>query len=209
MALCFAIGVAAERDLLGLLGEVQGGNGVLAHGLLVFVVKFGIFVLDDLAHADLGQFLGHQFLVEQAALDRRLVLNEGGNHFVQIFLADARGFLALGVGKPFDLDLELAGLLVEADVAFVGVVAAFAVVEARRRAAVLGFFGLNSKRGASTCSISKLAAMAFSVSLTASVTASSEASGSAIRLVKRARVLPGASRVARPMICTISVRLER
>ena len=51
--------------------------------------------------------------------------------------------------------------------------------------------------------------MALSVSFTASVTASSEASGSAIRLVKRARALPGASRVARPMICTISVRLER
>ena len=51
--------------------------------------------------------------------------------------------------------------------------------------------------------------MALSVSFTASVTASSEASGSAIRLVKRARVLPGASRVARPMICTISVRLDR
>ena len=31
----------------------------------------------------------------------------------------------------------------------------------------------------------------------------------AMRLVKRARVLPGASRVARPMICTISVRLAR
>ena len=67
----------------------------------------------------------------------------------------------------------------------------------------------NSKRGASTCSISKLAAIAFSVSFTASVTASSEASGSAIRFVNRARVLPGASRVARPIICTISVKLDR
>ena len=40
--------------------------------------------------------------------------------------------------------------------------------------------------------------MAFKVSLTASVTASAAASGSAIRLVNLARVLPGASRVARP-----------
>ncbi len=51
--------------------------------------------------------------------------------------------------------------------------------------------------------------MAFRVSFTASVTASEEASGSAMRLVKRARALPGASRVARPMIWTISVRLDR
>ena len=48
--------------------------------------------------------------------------------------------------------------------------------------------------------------MALSVSFTASVTACSEASGSAIRFVKWARVLPGASRVARPMIWTISVK---
>src|SRR3546814_1999663 len=66
-------------------------------------------------------------------------------------------------------------------------------------ASLVGFFGLNSKRGASTCSMSKLAAIAFKVSLTASVTAASAASGSAIRLVKRARALPGASRVARPL----------
>lgn len=42
--------------------------------------------------------------------------------------------------------------------------------------------------------------MALSVSLTASVTVSSVASGSAMRLVNLARVFPGASRVARPMI---------
>ena len=43
--------------------------------------------------------------------------------------------------------------------------------------------------------MSRLAAMAFGVSFTASVTASSEASNSAIRLVKQVRVLPGAPRV--------------
>ena len=105
---------------------------MLAHGLLVFLVKFGIFVLDDLAHADLRQLLGHQLLVEQAALKGGLVLNEGGNHLVQILLADARGFLALGFGEALDLDLELPRLLVEADIALVRVIAAFAVVEARR-----------------------------------------------------------------------------
>ena len=45
---------------------------MLADGLLVFLVEIGILVLDDLAHADLGQFFGHQFLVEQATLDRVL-----------------------------------------------------------------------------------------------------------------------------------------
>ena len=57
--------VAARRrqgDLLGLLREVQGGDGVLAHGLLILLVQFGILVLDDLAHAELGQLLRHQFL---------------------------------------------------------------------------------------------------------------------------------------------------
>ena len=84
---------------------------MLADGLLIFLVKFGILVLDDLAHADLRQFFRHQFFVEQAALDGGLVLNEGGDHLVQIFLTDARGFLALGFGEALDLDLELARLL--------------------------------------------------------------------------------------------------
>ncbi len=109
---------------------------MLAHGFLILRVKLGVLVLDDLAHADLRQFLGHQFFVEQAALDGGLVLNEGGDHFVQVFLADARRFLALGFGEALDLDLDLAGLVVDADVGLVGVVAALAVVEARCRAAV-------------------------------------------------------------------------
>ena len=95
------------RKLLGLLRQVERGDGVLAHGLLIFLVKLGVLVLDDLAHADLGQFLGHQFLVEQATLDGGLVLNEGRNHLVQVLLTDARGFLALGFGETLDLDLEL------------------------------------------------------------------------------------------------------
>ena len=100
---------------------------------MVFLVKFRVFVLDDLAHANLRQLLGHQLLVEQTALKGGLVLNEGGNNLVQILLTDARGFLALGFGEPFDLDLELPRLLVEADIAFVRVIAAFAVVEAGRQ----------------------------------------------------------------------------
>ena len=130
MAVCSASSPPAERKLLGLLCQIEGGNGVLAHGLLVFLVKLRVFVLDDLAHANLRQFLGHQLLVEQTALKGGLVLNEGGNNLVQILLTDARGFLALGFGESFDLDLELPRLLVEADVALVGVIAAFAVVEA-------------------------------------------------------------------------------
>jgi hypothetical protein len=87
--------------------RVEGGDGVLAHGLLVFRVKLGILVLDDLAHANLRQLLGHQFFVEQAALDGGLVLNEGRDDFVQVFLTDTRRFLALGLGEALDLDLEL------------------------------------------------------------------------------------------------------
>ena len=110
MARRLAVAVRPERKLLGLLRQVEGGDGVLAHGFLIFLVKLGVLVLDDLAHADLRQFLGHQFLVEQAALEGGLVLHEGGNHLVQVLLADARGFLALGFGEALDLDLELAGL---------------------------------------------------------------------------------------------------
>ena len=109
--LCLAVARLAERDLLRLLREVEGGDGVLAHRLLILLVELGILVLDDLAHADLGQLLGHQFLVEQAALDGGLVLNEGGNDLVQVLLADARGLLALRLGETLDLDLELARLL--------------------------------------------------------------------------------------------------
>ena len=123
-------------QLLGLLRQVERGDGVLAHGLLILLVEFGILVLDDLAHANLRQLLRHQFLVEQAALDGGLVLHEGGDHLVQVLLADARRFLALRLGQALDLDLELPRLLVEADIALVRVVAALAVVEARRRAAV-------------------------------------------------------------------------
>jgi len=66
--------------------QIEGGNGALAHGLMVFLVKLRIFVLDDLAHAQLRQLLGHEFLIKQTALKGGLVLNEGGDHLVQILL---------------------------------------------------------------------------------------------------------------------------
>src|SRR6266851_10193021 len=128
---------AAECHLLGLLCQIEGGNCVLAHCFLIFFVKFRVFILDDLAHAHLRQLFGHQLLVEQTALKSGLVLIEGGNNLVQILLTDARGFLALGFGESFDLDLELPRLLIKADIAFVGVVAAFTVVETGGRSALL------------------------------------------------------------------------
>ena len=50
---------SAQGDFLSLLRKVQGGDSVLAHRFLILVVQFGVFVLDDLAHADLGQLLRH------------------------------------------------------------------------------------------------------------------------------------------------------
>src|SRR5581483_3515150 len=125
-----------KRDFLGFLREVQGRDGVLAHGLLILLVQLGILVLDYLAHAELGQFLRHQLGIEQAALDRGLVLYEGGNDLVQVLLADALRLHALRLDKALDLDLELAGFLVEADIGLIGIVPAFTVIKAWRRAAL-------------------------------------------------------------------------
>ena len=82
------------------------------------------------------ELLGHEFLIEHTALKGGLVLNERSNHLVQILLTDARGFLALGFGEPFDLDLEMPGPFVKADITFVGVIAAFAVIETGARSAL-------------------------------------------------------------------------
>ncbi len=109
---------------------------MLAYGFLIFRVQIGILVLDDLAHANLRQLLGHQFLIEQAALDAGLVLHEGRDDFVQVFLTDTRRLLALGLREPLDLDLVRPGLLIDTDIAAAGVVASLTVVKARRRAAV-------------------------------------------------------------------------
>ena len=107
-------------ELLGLLCQVEGGDAVLAYGLLVFHVELGVLVLDDLAHVELRQFLRHQLLVEQATLDGRLVLDKGGDNLVQVFLTDTRGVLALRFGEPLDFDLELTRLLVKPTLHFSG-----------------------------------------------------------------------------------------
>src|SRR3546814_20316918 len=76
--------VIAKGNLLCLLGEIEGRYGVLTHGLLILLVKFRIFVLYDFAQAELGQFLGNKLLIEQSALDGRLVLPDTRDYLVQI-----------------------------------------------------------------------------------------------------------------------------
>jgi hypothetical protein len=49
-----------------LLGDVHGGDGVLANGLLVASLSSGVALAHDLAHAQLRQLFGQGvFLVEQ------------------------------------------------------------------------------------------------------------------------------------------------
>ena len=112
---------------------------MLADGFLILAVERGVFVLDDFAQADLGQFLGHKFLVEQPALHGRLVLHEGGDDLVEVFLTDARRLFALRRGQPLNFDLEPSACLVEANVAPGRIVAAFAIVEPLDRTARLIF----------------------------------------------------------------------
>src|SRR6185312_1202570 len=85
--------------------------------------------------------------VKQTALNRGFVLNKGSNHFVQVFLTDACCFLTLWLGKPLNLNPELPRLLIETDIALVRVIAAFAVVETRRRSVLLVLrFELEARR---------------------------------------------------------------
>jgi hypothetical protein len=68
------------------------------------------------------------------------VLNETGDDFVQVFPADAGGVSSLfGADKPLDFNLELPGLVIEADIAFVRVIAAIAIIETRARLRWSGF----------------------------------------------------------------------
>jgi hypothetical protein len=85
---------SARGDLFGLLGEVKGRNGVLAHGFLILLVELRVLVLNNLAHAELGQLLRHELGVEKPALDRGLVLDEGGDDLVKVLLADTLRFAA-------------------------------------------------------------------------------------------------------------------
>src|SRR3546814_16624735 len=64
---------------------------------------------------------------------------------VQILAANTGGFGGFGFGKPLDLDLENAAFFMEADVALVGIVAAFTVVKAGRGGAGRRILGLELK----------------------------------------------------------------
>ena len=89
----------------------------------------GVLILDDLAQAHLGQLFRHQFLIKQPPLDRGLVLQEGGSQRIEVFLANAFCFLALGFGKSRDFNFALTTGLVKTHVAPVGVIAFFPIVE--------------------------------------------------------------------------------
>ena len=102
--------------VFGLLGEGEGGDGVLADGFVVGVAEVGVAVADDLSHSDLGEFFWDHLGVEQAAFQGGAVLDEGGDDFVEVFAADAGGFGAFGGDEAFDFHVEHAALLVEADV---------------------------------------------------------------------------------------------
>ncbi len=48
-----------KRRFFRLLRQIQRRDRVLTHGFLIVFIKLGVLVLDDLAHADLGQLFGH------------------------------------------------------------------------------------------------------------------------------------------------------
>ncbi len=109
---------------------------MLAHGLLILCIKLGELRPDDLAHAHLCQLFRHKLFIEQPALDRCLVLNKGGDHLVQILLANALGLFAIRLCQPLDLDLKLSAFLVETDILLRGVISTFAIVKAFNRPAL-------------------------------------------------------------------------
>ena len=121
---------------LGLLHDVDGGYGALADSLDVLRHEVRIFVFDDLAHPDLGEFLGDELGVEEAPFGRLFVLYEGGDHLVEVFLTDALALGCLRLGDALDLDVELTGFRVVAEIGFVLLVALLTVVVAILRAAI-------------------------------------------------------------------------
>lgn len=128
-------------DPLGLLSQVQCGNGVLTHCLLILGVEFGVFFLDDPAQTQLGQFFRYQVFIKEPALDAGLVLHKGSDYLVQILPADTRRLRALGLGQALDLDLVGSRLFVDSDIAAIGKVATLAIVKARCWA-IVGVLGL-------------------------------------------------------------------
>ena len=73
---------------------------MLAHGLLILGIEFRKLGTDDLAHAHLRQLLRHEFFIEETTLDRGLVLHEGGDHLVEVFLTDTLRMGLLGSASP-------------------------------------------------------------------------------------------------------------
>ena len=128
-----------HQSQLGLLGDVHGGNGVLADCFLVFAAQLRVAIAHNFSHAQLRQLFGQGvFLVKQAALQHRLVLQEAGDDLVQILFADARCLRAFGRGQAVDFDMDLAGVLVNADVVSAGLIACVAVIKAVFGAGVFG-----------------------------------------------------------------------
>ena len=128
-----------HQSQLGLLGDVHGGNGVLADCFLVFAAQLRVALAHDFSHAQLRQLFGQGvFLVKQAALQHRLVLQEAGDDLVQILFADARCLRTCGRGQTVDFDMDLAAALVNADVVSAGLIACIAVIKAVFGAGVFG-----------------------------------------------------------------------
>ena len=120
----FTVLAGRRRIRLPALGQVQRGDGVLANRLLIGFAEVRIALPDDHSHAHLGQLLGRGFFVEQTALGDRPILDESGDHLVDVFAANPRCFRALRRHEPLDLKMELARRLVEADIGSVGIIAA-------------------------------------------------------------------------------------
>ena len=106
---------------------------MLAHCLPILFVQLRIFVANDLAHAHLGKLFRHDLLVEQTLFNGRLVLNEGGDHLVEIFPTDALRSRALRFRQALNLDLHLSRRGIHADVRALRIITTLAVIEPRRR----------------------------------------------------------------------------
>ncbi|GCD64299.1 hypothetical protein NBRC3278_3392 [Acetobacter pasteurianus NBRC 3278] len=130
------------RCFLPLLGQIECRHGMLAHSLLILIRKLGIPIPNNFPQPDLCQFLGSCFLIEQTMFQGRLVLHKGCHNFVQIFPANPLRFRAFGRNQPFDLHMELTGLLIKSDIRAVWLVTFLSIVIAIQRRI---FFGLRRK----------------------------------------------------------------
>jgi hypothetical protein len=91
--------LAAEGDLLGLLGQVEGGDGVLAHGLLIFRVQFGYLSLMILP---MRTWVSSSGTSSSSNRPRSMVVLSCTKVAITSFRSSwqMRGFLALGFGRP-------------------------------------------------------------------------------------------------------------